>query len=140
MVEPMVGTLGRLGSRRVIAFHGHGGLDELALSGPSQVTELRDGKVTEWSLDPAELGFGRAGTEDVAGGSAEENAVLVRRVLAGEAGPRRDIVVLNAAAGLLAADLATDMAEGVAKAAEAVDSGRGSDALARLVEVSNRPL
>lgn len=137
MVDKMVACLDRLGSRRVLAFHGHGGLDELALSGPSEVTELRRGEVVRWTLDPQELGFRRAAVADVAGGSAEENAGLVRGVLAGEAGARRDIVLLNAAAGLVAAGKAEDMPRGVEAAGESVDSGRAASALAKLIEVSN---
>ena len=138
MVEKMVQTLSRLGSRHVLAFHGHGGLDELSTSGPSQVTELHDGEIRKWTIDPSDLGLPVADAADVAGGSAEENAQLVRLVLAGEKGPRRDIVVLNAAAGLVAADRASDMREGLAIAGEAIDSGAAEACLARLVEVSNR--
>ena len=103
MLPKMVETLGRLGSTHVIGFHGHGGLDELSTSGPSHVLEFVDGGVKEWSLDPASLGLAPSGREDIAGGTADENAILVRSVIEGEPGPRRDIVVLNAAAGLVAA-------------------------------------
>jgi anthranilate phosphoribosyltransferase len=138
MVDKMVETLARLGSDHVLAFHGHGGLDELATSGPSQVTELVSGETKRWEIDPAALGLAPATAGDVAGGSAEENAALVRDVLAGRPGPRRDIVLLNAAAGLMAADAATDMPEGLERAARAVDSGAASESLDRLVAVSNR--
>ena len=136
MTERMVETLGRLGSEHVLAFHGHGGLDELALSGPSDVLELKDGSLSRWTIDPEELGLRRAGTDEVAGGDASENAGLVRAVLEGEPGPRRDIVVLNAAAGLVAAGLSPDMQSGLTSASEAVDSGAALDSLERLVRVS----
>jgi anthranilate phosphoribosyltransferase len=137
MVSKMVATLARLGSRHVLAFHGHGGLDELSTSGPSQVTELVGGAIKEWVIDPRELGLPTAQASDVAGGSAEENAALVRAVLAGEKGARRDIVVLNAAAGLVAADRAPDIKAGLGMAEEAIDSGASAAALDRLVAVSN---
>lgn len=138
MVDKMVETLARLGSDHVLAFHGHGGLDELATSGPSKVTELVSGETKRWEIDPAALGLAPATAVDVAGGSAEENAALVRDVLVGCPGPRRDIVLLNAAAGLMAADAAPDMPEGLERAARAVDSGAASESLDRLVAVSNR--
>jgi len=137
MLELMVEALGRLGSRRVIAFHGHGGLDELATSGPSTVVELAGGEITRWTLDPGELGISPAPVESISGGTADENAAAVRAVLAGEPGPRRDIVILNAAAGLLAAGHAGDMRAGLARAAEAIDSGAAAAALERLIHSSN---
>ena len=136
MIEKMVSTLGRLGSTRVLAFHGHQGLDELATSGSSDVVELRDGELHRWTIDPAELGLGRAGLDEVSGGTADENAAHIRSVLSGQGGPRRDIVLLNAAAGLVAAGLAEDMAGGLERAARAVDSGDANGVLERLVETS----
>ena len=136
MIEKMVSTLGRLGSTRVLAFHGHQGLDELATSGSSDVVELRDGELHRWTIDPAELGLERAGLDEVSGGTADENAAHIRSVLAGQGGPRRDIVLLNAAAGLVAAGLAEDMAGGLERAARAVDSGDAHGVLERLVETS----
>lgn len=137
MVERMVETLDRLGSTRVIAFHGSDGLDELSTSGPSQVVELHDGAVTRWTIDPASLGLAPAPLSAIAGGTPEENAAAVRRILDGERGPRRDIVLLNAAAGLLAAGLSGDMAEGLDAAAAAVDGGAAAAALERMVAASN---
>jgi anthranilate phosphoribosyltransferase len=136
MVEKMVETLRRLGSSHVISFHGSDGLDELATSGPSHVVELVDGEMRRWELDPADHGIPRASLEDIAGGSPEANASAIRAVLDGEAGPRRDIVVLNAAAGLLAADLAEGMDEALALGGEAIDGGRARAALDKLIEVS----
>ena len=136
MVVRMVETLGRLGSEHVLAFHGHGGLDELSLSGPSDVLEFRAGALTSYTIDPQELGLRRADPASVAGGTAEENAALVLGVLKGDKGPRRDIVVLNAGAGLVAADIAVDMAAGIARAQESLDSGAAYDSLERLIRVS----
>jgi len=136
MIDKMVSTLGRLGSTRVLAFHGHQGLDELATSGASEVVELRDGTLHRWTIDPAELGLEHAELEDVSGGTADENAAHIRGVLAGEGGPRRDIVLLNAAAGLVAAGLAGEMADGLERAARAVDSGDAAGSLELLIETS----
>jgi anthranilate phosphoribosyltransferase len=136
MVNLMVGALGRLGSSHVVAFHGHGGLDELSLSGPSEVVELKDEAVERWVLDPSELGLQRAGADAVAGGNVEDNAAAVREVLEGARGPRRDIVVLNAAAGLLASGLAGDVGAGVSIAAESIDSGAAASSLDKLVVAS----
>ncbi|HZA39312.1 MAG TPA: anthranilate phosphoribosyltransferase [Actinomycetota bacterium] len=137
MLELMVEALGRLGSKRVIAFHGHGGLDELATSGPSAVVELVGGEIRRWTLDPGDFGLGPAPLDAISGGSADENAAALRGVLGGETGARRDIVVLNAAAGLVAAGHATEMTSGMTRAAEAIDSGGATAALERLVRASN---
>jgi anthranilate phosphoribosyltransferase len=136
MVDLMVEALGRLGSTRVLAFHGAGGLDELSTAGESYVVELNGGAITRWTIDPADLGLPPAPIEAIAGGTADENAAVIRAVLDGEPGPKRDVVVLNAAAGLVAAGKSTDVAEGLALAADAIDSGRARAALDRLVEVS----
>ena len=137
MLELMVEALLRLGSSHVIAFHGHGGLDELATSGPSTVVELVGGEIRHWVLDPGDLGLEPAPMDAISGGSADENAAAVRAVLGGEQGPRRDIVILNAAAGLVAAGHAGDMTAGLGRAAEAIDSGAATAALERLVRTSN---
>jgi len=136
MIEKMVSTLGRLGSTRVLAFHGDQGLDELATSGSSDVVELRDGELHRWTIDPSELGLAHADLDEVSGGTADENAAHIRNVLSGDGGPRRDIVLLNAAAGLIAAGVADDMADGLEKAARAVDSGDATESLERLIETS----
>jgi anthranilate phosphoribosyltransferase len=138
MLPVMVETLGRLGSKRVLAFHGHGGLDELSLSGPSHALQLDSGRVRSLVVDPRELGFEPAPVASLAGGTAEENAAQVVRLLDGERGPRRDVVLLNAAAGLVAAEASLDLTSGVSAAGEALDSGAAAAALERLVEVSGR--
>ena len=139
MLPKMVEALGRLGSKRVVAFHGDQGLDELSTSGPSRVVEINDGATSEWTIDPAELGLKPASLEAIAGGDAAENAATIRSVLSGESGPRRDIVLLNAAAGLVAASRADDMKSGLDLAADSVDSGNATRALDLLIEASNHP-
>lgn len=136
MVDLMVETLARLGSDHVVAFHGADGLDELSISGPSAVVELKHGTTERWSLDPGALGIAPAPIEALAGGTATENAGAVRAVLDGEPGPKRDVVALNAAAGFLAAGRAQDVAAGLSLAYETIDSGRGATALDRLVKTS----
>jgi anthranilate phosphoribosyltransferase len=137
MVDPMVAALARLGSEHVIAFHGHDGIDELALSGPSDISELKSGEVTHYTLDPTECGLEGAPLEAVLGGTAEQNAATIRTVLSGETGARRDIVVLNAGAGLVAAGIASDIPDGIGRANDSIDSGRAAAALDNLVQISN---
>jgi anthranilate phosphoribosyltransferase len=139
MLPKMVEALGRLGSERVVAFHGDQGLDELSTSGPSRVVELNAGVTSEWTIDPVELGLEPAPLAAVAGGDAATNAATIRSVLSGTPGPQRDIVLLNAAAGLVAADRTTDMKSGLDVAADAVDSGAATRALNLLIEASNHP-
>ena len=136
MVEVMVRALVRLGSEHVLAFHGDGGLDELSTSGPSQVLEADAGGVRRWSIDPSDLGFPPAPLESIRGGTAAQNATLIREVLSGREGPQRDIVVLNAGAGLLAAGAAGDLRTAVDLAAGSIDSGAARAALACLVTTS----
>jgi anthranilate phosphoribosyltransferase len=136
MLEVMVATLHRFGSVHVVAFHGYGGLDELSTAGPNQVVELISGKIRRAVVNPAELGLEPAPGEAIRGGTAQANAATIRSVLGGERGPRRDIVLLNAAAGLVAAGRASDLNEGLVGAAEAIDSGAAASSLERLVEVS----
>ena len=133
--ERMIETLRTHGSVHAWVVHG-GGLDELTTTGSSQVIELRDGEIDHFTVDPAELGFARAGNEDLSGGEPAENADVVRRVLGGEAGPHRDIVVLNAAAGLVVGGAVADLAEGLATAELAIDEGRAQGTLDALVRVS----
>ena len=129
-------ALGRLGVRHALVVHGHGGLDELSLSGPSAVHELRDGALREYNISPKEVGLSQAPNQAVRGGSPEENAAALRAVLGGDTGPLRDITLLNAAAALVAADLAPDLKEGVRLAARAVDSGAARDKLAAFVKLT----
>jgi len=138
MAERMAGVLQAKGAQRALIVHGGDGLDELTTTGPSTVVELRDGAVSTWELQPADLGLALVDREDLVGGDAAVNADLARRVLAGEPGPHRDIVSLNAGAGLLVAGLVDDLPAGLAAAREAIDSGAAVAALAALVDVSQR--
>ncbi len=137
MAERMVGVLAARGSERVLVVHGDDGLDELTVSTTSQVVELRDGGVRDYSVDPKELGITPAPTEALVGGDPATNAALARRVLAGDPGPHRDVVCLNAGAGLVVAGMADDLAQGLQAAQAAIDAGAAAAALDRLVAVSN---
>src|SRR5688572_28786480 len=138
MAERMAGVLAAKGAARALIVHGGDGLDELTTTGPSTVVELRDGEVTTWDVDPEALGLRRVDREDLVGGDATTNADLARRVLAGEHGPHRDIVSLNAGAALVAAGLAVDLPAGIEQAGASIDSGSAVAALNALVEVSQR--
>ena len=127
--------LSRLGVKRAWVVHG-AGLDELALSGPSQVAAVEDGAVRTFTVRPEEAGFEAAGGDELKGGDAARNAALARALLAGERGPRRDVVVFNAAAALVVAGRARDLKDGAALAASAVDDGRAARLLDRVKEIS----
>lgn len=133
--ERMIETLRTHGSVHAWVVHG-GGLDELTTTGPSQVIELCDGEIGHFTVDPAELGFAPARNQDLSGGDPSENAAVVRQVLGGAGGPHRDIVVLNAGAGLVVGGLADSLAAGVALAAEVIEQGAAEETLRRLVEAS----
>jgi anthranilate phosphoribosyltransferase len=136
LVEPLAEALGQLGAKRALVVHGSDGLDELTTTGPSRAALLEEGRVTCFEVDPRALGLPLARGEDLAGGDAAENARILRAVLAGERGPRRDIVLLNAAGALLAAGAVDDLAQGLVRAAESVDSGAARERLDALVEAT----
>ncbi|MEX2588273.1 MAG: anthranilate phosphoribosyltransferase [Actinomycetota bacterium] len=138
MAPKMVEVLKILGSERVLAFRGHDGLDELSTAAPSDLWELVDGQITQSVIDPLELGIRRAPSSALEGGTAEENARVVKQVLDGGTGPDRDVVVLNAAAAVVAAGIAHDLPAALLVAAESVDSGKARRALEQLIDVSNR--
>jgi anthranilate phosphoribosyltransferase len=135
----MIRVLQDLGHERALVFYGEDGLDELTTTGLSRVFELKDGSVKAYELDPKDLGLGRSRPEDLRGGTPAENAALLAQVLDGEAGPRREVVVLNAAAAILAAGKSDTWPEAMAIARESLDSGRAKQTLTRLVETSKSP-
>jgi len=114
--------------------HGSDGLDEITTTGPSRVAEGRAGVVEAYALDPADLGVERARPADLTGGDADLNAAITRAILKGERGPKREIVLVNAAPAFVAAGKARSLKEGIARAAESVDSGAAEEKLVRLVE------
>jgi anthranilate phosphoribosyltransferase len=133
--ERMIETLRSHGSTHSWVVHG-GGLDELTTTGPSQVIELVDGQINHFGVDARELGLPPAHDSDLSGGEPPENAAVVRAVLGGATGPHRDIVVLNAGAGLVVGGAATDLAQGIEIASRAIDSGAAAGTLDRFVAAS----
>ncbi len=135
-IVPMAQVLGNLGSERAWVVHGADGLDEMTTTGPSFVAELSDGTIRTFEVTPEDAGLPRASSGDIRGGDAETNAAAMRAMLGGERGPFRDIVMFNAAGALVVAGKAANLAEGVAIAADAIDSGRALATLAKLVDIS----
>lgn len=135
--DKLAEVLLRLGCDHALVVHGRDGLDELSVSGPSDVWEIRQGAVERRELTPADGGLDSHPLDSCRGGRPSENALSLRFVLEGERGPLRDFTLLNAAAGLAALGLAETISEGVRKAAEAIDSGAALDRLRAFVEVSN---
>jgi anthranilate phosphoribosyltransferase len=133
LAEVMAQVLKELGTARAFVVHGEDGLDELSVTGPSRVAELIDGQIRSYTIQPEDFGLGRARLADLQGGSAADNAEIIRRILAGERGPKRDIVVLNAAAAIAAGGKADGIAAGIAVAEDAIDRGAAREKLARLV-------
>jgi anthranilate phosphoribosyltransferase len=136
-VKPLAEVLRDLGHERAWVVHGADGLDELSTTGPSQVAELNEGKIKTFEVSPADAGLPKARLADLLGGDAEYNAEALRALLDGAAGPFRDIVLYGSAAALIVAGKVGDLKEGVAKAAEAIDSGRARQTLAGLVAISH---
>src|SRR5262245_49801040 len=136
-VEPIAQVLGQLGAERAWVVHGADGLDELSTTGPSRVAELRDGAVRTFEVTPEQAGLPRARPDDLKGGDATTNADALRALLDGLRGPYRDIVLLNSAAALIVAGEVDELADGAARAAEAVDSGAARAALDGLVAITN---
>lgn len=137
LTEALAGVLGQLGSERALVVHGSDGLDEITLTGPTQVSELRDGRVSTRQIDPRDFGLQLAPAEALQGGDAAYNARILREVLDGREGPRRDVVLINAAAAIAVGGRAEDTTAGLELARASIDSGRARQALDRLVEVSN---
>jgi anthranilate phosphoribosyltransferase len=138
LTEPLARVLAELGTLRAFVVHGADGLDEISNTGPSHISEVHEGVVRSSSVRPEDFGLPRASIQELRGGDREENAEIIRRVLAGEAGPRRDIVLMNAAAALVVGGKARDFKEGVALAAQSIDSGAAAAKLAGLIALSQR--
>lgn len=137
--EAMADALVSLGSDWALVVSAEGGLDEISLGGLTRVIEVRDGRTEEWYVEPDQFGLAPADLKSVAGGTPAENAAVTRAVLAGEPGPHRDLVLLNAAAAIYVGGLAPDLEQGVAKATEAVDSGAAANVLERLIAATAVP-
>ncbi|MCS6872701.1 MAG: anthranilate phosphoribosyltransferase, partial [Anaerolineae bacterium] len=139
LTEPLAHVLCGLGAQAAFVVHGFGGLDELSTAGENQVSELRNGSVRTYMLDPRELGFSRCDPSELRGGDPQTNAAITRRILTGEEnGAKRDVVLLNAAAALVAGGAAETLADGVRLAAESIESGAALAKLEALVAYTAR--
>ena len=136
-VQPLAEVLCGLGCSRALVVHGSDGLDEITLTGVSQVAELKNGEVTSYNLDPAELGFDYCTSADLKGGTPEENAAIIQGILNGEKGAKRDIVVLNSAAAIYVGGKADSLEQGARLAVNSIESGKARDKLKDLCRITN---
>ena len=136
LVEKLAEALSMLGLRRALVVHGLDGLDEITITGVTRVAEAREGSVRSYEIEPEEFGMKRATLQDIAGGDATENAAIIRAVLGGEKSPRRDVVLLNSAAALVAAGRAEHIAKAIPLAEKSIDSGAAAEKLEALQSFS----
>jgi anthranilate phosphoribosyltransferase len=137
LVEKVAEALRLLGLRRALVVHGMDGLDEITITGATKIAEVRDGVVRKYEVMPELFGMKRAPMESLAGGDATANAAIIRAILSGEKSPKRDVVLLNAAAALVAAGRADSIMDGLPAAAESIDSGAAQAKLNRLIEFTS---
>ncbi len=137
LVEVMANVLVKLGCQRGFVVHGLDGMDEVTLTGPTRIAEIRDGGVTLSTIEPEDFGLRRCALADLQGGNATANATIVEDVLAGNPGPKRDVVILNAAYALVASGLAKDVEVGLDRARAAIDDGLAMAKLNALVKMTN---
>lgn len=136
MVDVMAKTLGDLGAKHAWVVHGADGLDELSTTGTSSICEFKDGKLRNFTMHPSDVGLKEVTLADLRGGTPEENAAAISRLLDGESGAYRDIVLYNAAASLIVAGKVTEMDAGIKLAAASIDESHAKNALAKLVEIA----
>jgi anthranilate phosphoribosyltransferase len=136
LTETIAGALANMGSIRAYVVHGTDSLDEISICAPTRISELNNGKITTYTVQPEDFGISRAPSGSITGGTPDENAVIIREVLAGNPGPRRDIVLLNAAFAIAASGCAASPAEGLVKAKESIDSGAAMKKLVKLAELT----
>jgi anthranilate phosphoribosyltransferase len=137
LVEKLAEALSMLGLRRALVVHGLDGLDEITVTGVTRIAEAREGSVRSYEVEPEEFGMKRASLQEIAGGDATENAAIIRAVLGGEKSARRDVVLLNAAAALVASGRADHIAAALSLAAKSIDSGLAAGKLEALVKFSS---
>jgi anthranilate phosphoribosyltransferase len=138
LTETLARVLAELGTFRALVVHGADGLDEISNTGESRVSEVREGAVRTFTVRPEDLGLPRASIGDLKGGDREQNAEIIRAIFGGERGAKRDIVLMNAAAALVAGAHAHDLKDGVEVAARSIDSGAARDKLERLIDFSRK--
>ena len=138
LVEPMAKVLCNLGIKSGMVVYGHDGLDEISISSPTTICELRNGFIKSYNIEPEQFGLERCKKEDLLGGTPSENAKITSSILAGEKGPRRNAVLLNSAAAIHIAKPETGIKEGIAIAEEAIDSGKANKQLKQFIELSQK--
>lgn len=138
LTEKMARVLQRLGSRQAFVVCGEETFDEISVCGATRVSELKNGEIKTFEIAPEALGFKRAAPEAIRGGDAQANAEIIRKILVGEKGARRDVVLLNAAAAFVAAGLDGDLKEGIERAAESIDSGLAAEKLDSLIDLTRQ--
>lgn len=137
LVEPMAKVLANLGVKNAMVVYGQDGLDEISMSAPTTVCEVRNGYYRSYVIDPEEFGFKKCKKEDLAGGTPSENARITREILSGAKGPKTDAVILNSAAAFYVADPQLTMLQAVKRAKEIIDSGKALVQLEQFVELSS---
>ena len=136
LTEKLAGVLQKLGSKSAFVVYGEGSYDEISITGPTHVTQLKNNALKTYTITPESVGLKSASPEDIIGGDAKTNAGITQKVLSGDPGPCRDIVLLNSAAALIAADLAADFNEGIKLAEQSIDSGAAKEKLDQLIQMS----
>jgi anthranilate phosphoribosyltransferase len=137
LVEKLAEALSMLGLHRALVVHGLDGLDEITITGPTRIAELREGTVRTYEVTPEEFGMNRGTLDEISGGDVAANAYIIRDILAGKKSPRKDVVLLNAAAALLAAGKVDHLADALPLASKSIDSGAASEKLQALVRFTN---
>jgi anthranilate phosphoribosyltransferase len=136
LTQKLAGVLQRLGSKSAFVVYGEGSYDEISITGPTHITQLKNNNLESYEITPESVGLQSAKPEALIGGDAQTNATITKNILSGEPGPCRDIVLLNAAAALIAAEKANTFPEGIALAAKIIDSGAAKEKLAQLIQMS----
>jgi anthranilate phosphoribosyltransferase len=138
LTEPMARVLKKLGTKSAFVVHGEGPLDEVSIAGRTRVSELKGGRVKSYYVTPGTFGVKKASLRSIKGGTAKDNARIIRSVLSGEKGPKRDIVLVNSSVALVAAGKVKNFKEGVRVAARAIDSGEALEKLKQLIKITNK--
>lgn len=138
LIEPLAHVLANLGVKRALVVYGTDGLDEISLSAPTKVCEVKDGTFTSYEITPEQFGFNRCGKEDLEGGTPAENAQITRDILSGKTGPKRDAVLMNAGAAIYMAGKAETIQDGIDMARNMIDSGKAAAQLEKFVKLSNQ--
>jgi anthranilate phosphoribosyltransferase len=133
LTDKIAQVLGKLGTKEAFVVCGEGTFDEISICSPTRVSHLKDGNVETFEMTPEQYGFKRANPEEIKGGDAQESAQIIRELMDGEKGPKRDMVVLNAAAAFVVAGLDEDFSKGIERAKDCIDSGRAKEKLDALI-------